>query len=98
MHPVPEIDIERLAALARLRLSDEEKTEFSQQLSQILGFFQQLQSIEVGEIAPMSHPFETDAPLREDDPSPGWSPQRALLNAPASRDNQLVVPKVIEDA
>lgn len=98
MNDVPDIDMDALASLARLRLTEEEKSAFSGQIRQILGFFQQLQSVDVHEISPMAHPFEMDGPLREDLPGMGWSPDRALLNAPERREDQLVVPKVIEDA
>lgn len=98
MNDVPDIDMEALASLARLRLTEEEKCAFSGQIRQILGFFQQLQSVDVREISPMSHPFEMEGLLREDLPGNGWSPEQALLNAPERREDQLVVPKVIEDA
>jgi aspartyl-tRNA(Asn)/glutamyl-tRNA(Gln) amidotransferase subunit C len=94
----PEIDIEKLAALARIQLTDAEKAAFAEQVTDILGFFQQLQEVDVSGIAPMAHPFEADAPLREDVPAEPWPPARALANAPAARDNQVVVPKVVEDA
>lgn len=98
MNDAPDIDMETLASLARLRLTDEEKSAFSEQIRQILGFFQQLQSVDVRSVAPMAHPFDMEGPLREDIPGRGWTPERALMNAPETRENQLVVPKVIEEA
>lgn len=98
MQDRPEIDIEKLAMLARIELSEEEKTALSAQVADILGFFQKLQEVDVSGITPMAHPFEAAAPLREDEAAESWKPERSLANAPASRDNQVVVPKVVEDA
>jgi len=98
MEQAPPVDIEKLAQLARLQLTEEEKAAFSGQLAEILGYFQQLQSVDVTGIAPMAHPFEAEAPLRPDKPGTPWPAARALRNAPAARDNQIVVPKVVEDA
>lgn len=98
MQERPEIDIEKLCKLARINLDQVEKDAFSGQLSDILGFFQKLQETDVEGIAPMAHPFEVEAPLREDVAASPWEPSRSLSNAPAIRDSQVVVPKVVEDA
>lgn len=98
MQERPEVDIEKLAMLSRIQLTDREKEAFSAQIAEILGFFQKLQEVEVAGIEPMAHPFEAAAPLREDERGAAWETQRSLANAPAVRDNQIVVPKVVEDA
>ena len=98
MQERPEIDIEKLCHLARITLSASEKAAFSGQLTDILGFFQKLQQVDVEGIPPMAHPFDVEAPLREDIAEEPWDPARSLANAPAMRDNQIVVPKVVEDA
>ncbi|NDV62243.1 Asp-tRNA(Asn)/Glu-tRNA(Gln) amidotransferase subunit GatC [Puniceicoccales bacterium CK1056] len=98
MQERPEIDIDKLAMLARIHLTEEEKAAFAGQVSDILGFFQKLQEVDVEGIEPMAHPFDVAGPLREDVPGSPWEPSRALKNAPASRTDQIVVPKVVEDA
>jgi aspartyl-tRNA(Asn)/glutamyl-tRNA(Gln) amidotransferase subunit C len=98
MQDSPEVDIDKLARLSRIHLTDDEKTALSGQVSDILGFFRQLQEVDVSGIPPMAHPFEAAAPLREDRPGEAWEPVRALGNAPARRLDQVVVPKVVEDA
>ena len=98
MQDKPEVDIEKLAMLSRIQLTDKEKEAFSGQVADIIGFFQKLQEIDVTGIQPMAHPFEAAAPLREDEPSRPWPADKALANAPASRNDQVVVPKVVEDA
>jgi len=84
--------------LARIHLTGEEKAELAGQVSDILGFFQKLQEVDVEGIEPMTHPFDVAGPLRDDVPGSPWKPARALKNAPASRNDQIVVPKVVEDA
>ena len=98
MQERPEVDIDKLAMLSRIELSDEEKEAFSGQLADIIGFFRKLQEVDVSGISPMAHPFEVEAPLRKDDPDEPWPAQRSLANAPAARNDQVVVPKVVEDA
>lgn len=98
MQERPEVDIDKLAMLSRIQLTDEEKEAFSGQLADIIGFFRKLQEVDVSGITPMAHPFEVDAPLREDDPGEPWTAERSLANAPAARNDQVVVPKVVEDA
>ena len=84
--------------MARIRLTEAEKAAFATQVADILGFFRKLQEVDVSGIQPMAHPFEAAAPLRKDDPGEPWDPARAMANAPAVRENQVVVPKVVEDA
>ena len=98
MQERPEIDIDKLSALARIQLNAGEREAYAAQLSDILGFFQKLQEVDVEGITPMAHPFEVEASLREDVAGIPWDPARSLSNAPAIRDNQVVVPKVVEDA
>ena len=98
MEEGPEIDIEKMAELSRIRLTAEERAALKPQVAEILAFFEKLQEVDVTGIRPMAHPFESEPPLREDLPGEAWEPERALANAPAARDNQIVVPKVVEDA
>jgi aspartyl-tRNA(Asn)/glutamyl-tRNA(Gln) amidotransferase subunit C len=98
MQERPEVDIDKLAMLSRIQLTEAEKEAYSAQLSDILGFFQKLQEVDVEGIRPMAHPFEVEPELREDVAAEPWTAERSLSNAPASRDNQVVVPKVVEDA
>src|SRR5687767_11230978 len=58
--------VKKLAQLAQLELTDEEITLYSGQLTQILGYVDQLQKIDVTGVAPLTHPLELATPLRED--------------------------------
>ncbi len=93
-----EIDIDYVAKLARIELSAEEKEKFSNQLGQILGYFQKLSEIDVSNVEPSAHAHAIYNVWREDAEGEPMSVEDALMNAPAKRDNQIVVPKVVDDA
>ena len=88
--------VEHIARLARLDLSEEEKEQFRGQLSQILDHFAQLQELDTQEISPTFRVLDADSPLRLDEARPGLSTQEALRNAPESEENQFRVPPVLE--
>ena len=92
------IDINYLARLARLELTEEEKADYSSQLEQILGHFQALSEVDVEGVEPIAHPFELENVWREDEIKADWSVEQSLANAPQSRQNQIVVPKIVDDA
>jgi len=92
------IDIDYVAKLARIALTPEEKETFSGQLKQILGYFEKLSQIDVSGVEPSAHANAVYNVWREDVSAEPMSVEKALLNAPAKRDNQIVVPKVVDDA
>ena len=94
----PAIDVDYLARLARVDLTDAERATFGAQLEQILGHFQQLQELDVSGVEPTAHAFALENVLRADEPGPVLTVPQVLLNAPASRQGQIVVPKVVDDA
>ena len=89
-------NINYLAQLARLELTDEEKQHFSSQLGDTLEYFKRLEAIDVEGVEPMAHAFPIYNVLQEDVPSSTFSAEEALANAPKSSENQIVVPKVVE--
>ncbi len=93
-----EIDINYVARLARIELSQEEKETFSVQLGQILEHFHKLSKIDVSDVEPSAHARAIYNVWREDSPTPAMSVEDAIMNAPAKRENQIVVPKVVDDA
>lgn len=93
-----EIDLDYVANLARISLTPQEKDRLSGQLEHILGYFQKLSEVDVDGVEPMAHAFALDNVWQEDEPVPGFTPEEALANAPAQRHQQIVVPKVVDDA
>lgn len=92
------IDIDYVTRLARLDLTPEEKQTFSAQLEQVLEHMQVLNALDTDGVEPTAHAFHIENVLDEDEPTPTLSPDEALRNAPARRENYVVVPKVVEDA
>ncbi len=92
------IDIDYVAKLARIELTEDEKAKYSAQLGQILEYFKKLSEVDVDGVEPSAHAHSIYNVWRDDTPTPAMSVEDALMNAPAKRDNQIVVPKVVDDA
>lgn len=96
------IDVKRIAELARLEFTDEELNIFSSQFKAILEYVSQIDELELDNVEPMASPLPYIQRLREDvyvDKSNGIKEQTqrmAISNAPKSKDGFFVVPKVIE--
>jgi aspartyl-tRNA(Asn)/glutamyl-tRNA(Gln) amidotransferase subunit C len=89
-------DVERVASLARLSVSDEEADRLATELDALLEYVETLRRVDTEGIEPMSHVIPMATPMREDRPEPGMDPELALANAPEREGSAFVVPKVIE--
>jgi aspartyl-tRNA(Asn)/glutamyl-tRNA(Gln) amidotransferase subunit C len=89
-------EVEHIAMLARLELSEEEKQLFRQQLSDILDHVAQLQKLDTSNISATSSVLPPSSRLRTDLAEKGLSPSEALKNAPNVEENQFKVPPVLE--
>lgn len=89
-------DINKIAHLARLGLSDDEKSRYTDSLNNIMGLIDELQAVNTTGIQPLAHSLDVSQPLRPDVVSE--SNQRAAYQAiaPAIQDGLYLVPKVIE--
>ena len=74
-------DVERIAALARLELTEEEKHLFTRQLADILSYAEQLQEVETAGVPATAHVHVSERE-REDEPRPSLPRPDALANAP----------------
>jgi aspartyl-tRNA(Asn)/glutamyl-tRNA(Gln) amidotransferase subunit C len=90
-------EVEHIAALARLKLTNAEKRRYSEQLSEILDYAAKLDELDTDDIPPTNSVLKTELRLREDQPHPGLSQQDLLRNAPKKQDGQLQVPPVLGD-
>ena len=75
-------EVERIAHLARLALTGEERDLFSRQLTAVLQYAEQLRTVETEGIPPTSHPLALTSPLREDEVRPSLPRQEAIDGAP----------------
>lgn len=90
------IDIDHVATLARISLTEEEKRLFSSQLGDVLAYIEKLKAVDVSGVEPMAHAFPVYNVWAEDVPGPSISVEQAMANAPSSRENMISVPKVVE--
>ena len=88
-------EVENIAHLARLRLTDEEKTLFQNQLSAILEYAQTLQQLDTANIPPTTSALPLDNVMRADEITPSLSVEDALANAPDVQDNSFRVKPVL---
>jgi len=92
------IDVNYVAQLARINLTEEESTSFQSQLETILGYVEKLKELDVDGIEPTAHAAPIFDRIREDIARPGLEKEAFLQNAPDEANGQLRVPKVIEEA
>ena len=89
-------DVEHLAYLARLALTDEEKELYRSQLSDILAYFEQLQGLDTSDVPAMSSVLPRDTVLREDVSRSSIEREALLANAAEKEDGMFRVDTVIE--
>lgn len=88
--------VEHVAALARLDVSEGEKAAFARQLSAILTHIDQLTAVETGGVEPTATLLPTGNVWRDDVIRPSLSQEQALANAPDQAGGCFCVPKIIE--
>ena len=90
------MDIEKVARLARLQLSEDEKKRFEGQLDQILTHIEQLNRVDTTGVEPTSHAIPIHNAFREDEVKPSFPKEEVMGIAPAAEDGHFKVPRIIE--
>ncbi len=90
------MDIEKVAKLARLELSGEERETFGNQLEQILTYMEQLNRLDTTGVEPTSHAIPIHNVFREDEVKPSCPQEEVLAIAPAEEEGHFKVPRIIE--
>ena len=89
-------DILKLAQLARLELTEEEITEYSEELSSILQYVEMLQTLDVGDLRPTNQVSGLTNVTREDEEIDyGYAPLDLLKNVPDTEDNLIKVKRMV---
>jgi len=91
-----EIEVKKVAELARLSLSKEEAILFQKQLSAILDYAHKLQALDTTDVSPTSHTLPLKNVFREDQVIPFDCPEEIINNAPEAEDHMFKVPKILE--
>ena len=89
-------EVERVALLARLSLSDEEADRLAQEFDSFLGYIETLQEIDTSGVVPTAHPISLPTPTRPDGPAAAMDAELAVANAPETAASGFLVPKVID--
>jgi aspartyl-tRNA(Asn)/glutamyl-tRNA(Gln) amidotransferase subunit C len=89
-------EVEKVAQLARLHMSEAETAEVASRITDILALIDQMQSIDTDGVEPLAHPLDVTQPLREDKVTEIDRRDELQTLAPASEDGLYLVPKVIE--
>jgi aspartyl/glutamyl-tRNA(Asn/Gln) amidotransferase C subunit len=90
-------ELKHLAELARLRLSDSEFDAMQSDLNRVLEHFEQLKSLDLGQIEFATHPSGLKSAWRDDIPAIGLERAAALFGAPEVQAGLFLVPTIIDD-
>jgi aspartyl-tRNA(Asn)/glutamyl-tRNA(Gln) amidotransferase subunit C len=90
-------DVEHVATLARLGLTDEEIDRMQEQLNRILEAVGELQSVDTSTIGPTAQVIALENVMRDDVVRPGIGQEQALANAPLREGAWLRVPVILEE-
>ena len=90
-------EVEKVAKLARLEITEAEKAAFSEQLSSILTYVEQLKDLDTEGIEPTATVLDQTNVFRDDAVRPSLPADKALANAPERADGYFVVPRILEE-
>ncbi|MGH2463685.1 MAG: Asp-tRNA(Asn)/Glu-tRNA(Gln) amidotransferase subunit GatC [Candidatus Limnocylindria bacterium] len=90
-------DVEHVAELARLHLTDEELDRMQGQLSRILEAIAVLRDVDTSHVGPTATVLALENVMRDDEPRDGISREAALANAPLREGDHLRVPLVLKE-
>lgn len=89
-------DVERIAHLARIKITPEEGQRVLNQLNDIFGMIETIRAVDTTGVEPMSHPLGGAQRLRDDRVTESPDRDAFMRNAPAEQDGLFLVPRVIE--
>ena len=91
-------DVAKLAALARIEMSDEELVSLSSQFGVILDAVARVQEVNLDGVIATSHPQPIQNVFRQDQVRPSLTPEQALSGAPAQEEQRFRVPQILGEA
>jgi aspartyl-tRNA(Asn)/glutamyl-tRNA(Gln) amidotransferase subunit C len=89
-------DVEHVARLARLELTEDEIEQFTAELGVILEHAQEVAGIDTHDVPPTAHPLSLVNVLRPDEPRPSLDRDEVLAMAPAAEDHRFRVPRILD--
>lgn len=88
-------EVEHVALLARLKLSEEEINLYTLQMDSVLEYAAKLQEIDTDQVVPTAHAGQLSNVLREDEVKPSMAQDKVLQNAPKAEDGFFRVPRIV---
>jgi aspartyl-tRNA(Asn)/glutamyl-tRNA(Gln) amidotransferase subunit C len=88
--------VAHIAALARIKLKDEELERMASELSHILAWIEQLNEVAADDVPPLASVVDTELPRRKDQVTDGNQAADVIANAPNPAHGFFTVPKVVE--
>jgi aspartyl-tRNA(Asn)/glutamyl-tRNA(Gln) amidotransferase subunit C len=95
---VSRADVEHVATLSRLALTDDEIEQLIGELGAILDYAAEVSALDTADVPPTAHPLPLVNVFRPDDPRPGLDRDEVLAEAPAAEDGQFRVPRILGEA
>ena len=95
---VSRADVEHVATLSRLALTDDEIEQLTGELGAILDYAAEVSALDTADVPPTAHPLPLVNVFRPDDPRPGLDRDEVLAEAPAAEDGQFRVPRILGEA
>ena len=89
-------EVDHVARLARLTLSDEERAVFTGQLNEILRYVAKLKELDVTGVEPTAHIVPLQNVVRPDEGRPSFDRDEMMANAPDRVEGFFKVPKILE--
>lgn len=93
---VTDKDVEYVAKLAKLNLTEDEKEKFGGQLGDIVEFANKISSLDTDGVNPTNHISDVKNVFREDEVKASYSREEILMNAPEKEAGCLVVPSIVQ--
>ncbi len=91
-----EATVARIARLARIKVDEDQRAPLASELSNIMGWIEQLNEVDTSDVPPMTSVGDVTLALRADEVTDGGKAEDVLANAPGEQDGHFVVPKVVE--
>jgi aspartyl-tRNA(Asn)/glutamyl-tRNA(Gln) amidotransferase subunit C len=91
-------EVEKVAKLARLELSDAEVAEFTGQLGAILEYVEKMNGLDTENVEPLAHCLPVSNVFREDEVAESLGTEKTLVNAPDADEQFFRVPKILDDS
>ena len=88
--------VSRIARLARIHVPDEDLEQMGEELTNILGWVDQLNEVDTADVPPMTSVVDMQLPRRQDVVTDGAYSEKVLSNAPDTEEGFFIVPKVVE--